>query len=199
MIIANITTYIGMDGDAEHYYCSLSQVENPSRLYPMPCNKKDRELQRKLTSVAEVTKLNKKDRWSGMKLGCYTNRFNSIEEIHSTLLETCGNEDLVTYYESSPFKEMLFISNGVNLGYKGLGEIWLNVPRSCWKDLLPNDLSEVKVKCLSCGTEHSLEDLIEDEIDYSIEKRTLYKFTVNKRDILDPCCSYPDLVWDTIL
>ena len=199
MIIANITTYVGMDGDAEHYYCSVGKIDNCTSYYPMPYSKKDDELHRKLSSNVEVLKLNKKDRYNRFELGDTTNRFNSIDEIHSTLLETYPNEDLVTYYESSPFKEMLFISNGVNLGYKGLGEIWLNVPRSCWKDLLPNDLSEVKIKCLSCGAEHSLEDLIKDEFDYEIEKRTLCEFATKKRDMLEPCCIYPDLVWNILL
>lgn len=199
MIIANITTYSGQDAEAEHYYCSVGEIETLSRFIPMPYYKKEVELYRKLTSNIEVLKLNKKDRYSGFKLGDMTNRFNIIEEIHSTLLETYPSDDIITYYESMPYKEMLYLIGGENLGYKGLGETWTNVPLSCWKDLLPDDLSPIKVKCLNCGNEHILEDLIEDEIEYSIEKRTMLKFSVRKRDMLDPCCSYPDLVWNTIL
>jgi hypothetical protein len=165
----------------------------------MPYYKKDVELYRKLNSNIEVLKLNKKDRYAGFKLGDTTNRFNTIEEIHSTLIEKYPADDIITYYESGPFKEMLYLQGGENLGHKGLGEIWTNVPYSCWKDLLPDDLSSIKVKCCNCDKEHLLEDLIEDEIEYSIEKRTMLKFAVRKRDMLEPCCSFPDLVWNTVL
>lgn len=200
MIIANITTYIGMDAEAEHYYCSYDEIENSDKFIPMPYFKKDTQLHRILTSNVEVLKLNKKGGYSWMKLGDETNRFNSIEEIQNELIKKYPDSDIVTYYESEPFKDMLFIKDGVNLGYKALGDIWVNVPNMCWKDLLPEDeWTNVNIKCENCGQKHYLADLIEGEHHYSIENRTAIKFNIKKRDMLDPCCNYPDLVWNVIL
>lgn len=200
MIIANITTWRGQDSEAEHFYCSIGEVENVQKLFPIPYFKKELYLHRTLTSLTEVNKLNRKaGPYSRISLGDLTNRFNSIEEIRDELIKTYPNNDIVTYYESSPFKEMLYIKDSIDLGYEGLGEIWLNVPSSCWKDLLPKDLTKIKVHCLNCSKEHLIEDIVDEEQFYHIEDRTLVKFTIKKRDISDPCCSYPDLVWNIIL
>jgi len=199
MIIGNITTFIGMDGDAEHYYCSFGEIDKPNKFNPMPYVSNDNELFRKLSSNIEVLKLIKKDRYSRYKLGDETNRFNSIQEIHDTLIEKYSNDDIVTYYESSPFKDMLFILNGENLGYKAIGEVWTNVPRSCWKDLLPEDLTEIKIKCFNCAQTLSIEDILDDSTHHKIENRELVNFNINKRDMLEPCCHYPDLVWNILL
>lgn len=200
MLIANISTYINVDDEAEHYYCSVGNMrEGVTKFVPMPIFIKETDLYRKITSNAEVTKLNKKDRYCGIKLGDSTNRFNTFKEIHDTLMETYPGHDIISYFEYKPFKEMLFIQSGKILTYKDLGEVFYNLPHNCWKDLLPDDLSEVKVKCLFCGSEHSLEDLIDDEIDYEIEKRTMFKFTLYKNNMLEPCCGYPQLAWNIIL
>ena len=166
----------------------------------MPYFVKKTELCRKLVSNGEVDKLNRKDNFVSFSLGDSTSRFNTINEIHEELLKKYPSQDIVTYYESKPFKEMLIVKDGEVLNYKSLGEFWVDVPNSCWRDLITeDDLLNLIIKCANCGQPHMIDKLIEDEIYYSIENRTAISFNVKKRDMLEPCCNYPNLVWNVIL
>lgn len=198
MIEANISSYIGVDSEAEHYYCHYREVEyeNPKKYGSVGYGSE--ELFREITDPKEVIKLNKKDRYCGIKLGSKTNRFNSFQEIHNELLKLFPNNNIVTYEDNQPFKEMLCYINGVDLSYKCLGELWLNVPNSCFGDLLPVD-ENIIVKCLSCNKKHPIENIIEDRFYHTIEKREIVNFTTRGYEMTDRCCKYPDLVWNILL
>jgi len=198
MIEANITTYIGQDNDAVHYYCHYDEVD-----YEIPrkyghvgygCE----ELFRTVTDPIEVIRLNNKDRAHGMHVGSETNRFNTFEEINDELLKKFPNKNIVTYEDNQPFKDMLYFIDGVNLGYKGLGELFVNIPASCWKDLLPPE-DEIIIKCENCGTIHEFENIVIDEYYHEIEKRTFIKFTTRGYEMNNRCCKYPQLIWNVIL
>jgi hypothetical protein len=196
MIIANITTYEGQCLDAEHYYCSHEEVvddNKPSIQYGGGWSKTD--LKRSIITEDEAKKLNIKDNYSGWHVGCETNRFNSIEEIHNKLIELYSDQIIVTYYNGILFKEMLYYKNGINLGYKEFGEIWNYVPNSCYKHLLPEDLNIVKIKCDDCGHEYKLDEVSEENF---WDGKILIDF-YKKRNINEPCCKYFNLMWNIIL
>lgn len=143
MIIANITSWIGQDSFAIHYYCEYRIVDDlddmlPSKYYQGGSFNKD-ELDRVITDQAEVDLAIERDEYCGFKIGARTAKFNSIEEIHSELRNRFQFQDIITYYEGQIFKEMLYIYDGVNLGVEGFGEQFTQVPRSCYIDLIPED------------------------------------------------------------
>jgi len=195
MIHANISTFIGQM-EAEHYYCRYA--ESPAfKISPhLSAGSRSPDLLRELTDPDEVAYLTKKDRYCGISLGDTTSRFQSIEQIHEELLKQFPNTDIETFKEGLPFKDMLIVKDGVNIGYKGLGEIWLDLPASCWQDLLPPD-NEIVVKCSHCGTVHEFRDLVMDE--YSVDNRTLLKFTTRGYEMADRCCKFPQLIRNFIL
>jgi len=199
MIIANITTWRGQDIFAIHYYCEFRIVDDldnmlPSKYYQGGSFNKD-ELERTITDQWEVALANLRDKYSGFKIGAKTVKFNSIEEIHSELRNRFQFQDMVTYYEGQIFKEMLYIYDGVDLGVQGFGEQYMEVPRSCYIDLIPEDRSTIKIKCENCGHEYTL-----DEVAYEKEwdERNLLQF-IPKRDMDNTCCKYFDLIWNVIL
>ncbi|MDD5649094.1 MAG: hypothetical protein PHF86_01565 [Candidatus Nanoarchaeia archaeon] len=195
MIIANITTYIGQDSEAEHYYCFYQESTStkPSLFYNgSSFNKID--LKRKLTSSSEIRNLNLKDRTAKWEFGEMINRFLTIEQILNTLKEQFKGQDIITYYESKIFKEMLCILKGVDYGYKFFGEVWIPIPTSCWSNLLP-ERNTIKIKCGNCGTIHNFEDVIEEK---EWDGKPLIQF-YKKSEVDDPCCKYYDLEWNVIL
>lgn len=199
MIIANITSYKGQCDEAEHYYCTYRKVENivdklPSKTYSGPHFDRN-QLKRTITDQNDADYLKKKDGFGGFKIGIKINRFNSIEQIHSKLIEKFPNRDIVTYYGDQLFNDMLFIKNGINIGVKSFGEVFSTIPTSVWKDLLPSP-ELIKIKCENCGKEYTL-----DEVSYErelTEKRILVKF-FRKSEMDEPCCRYFDLTWNVIL
>jgi hypothetical protein len=191
MITGNISTYIGQDGDAEHYYCSyrISEDEFPKTNSGGSYGRTD--LKHPL-SYAQASAMSRKDHFHWEE-GTMSNRFDTIEEIHEYLKQKFPNEIIVTYYEGQLFKEMLYIKEGKNLGYEAFGEVWSCVPRSVYKRLLPADL---KIKCCECGHEYKLEEVTSER---SWGEETLVQF-LDKRDLEeDPCCKYFDLEWNVIL
>ena len=198
MIEANIDSYIGQDNEAEHYYCKYGKVDHDQPRKSCSIGYGSTELKRVIVDPLEVLHLKKKDRYNGIQLGSETNRFNTFEEIHNELLKLFPNENIITYENNQPFKEMLCFIGGVDLGYKGLGEVWLSVPHTCWKELFP-DKSEIIIKCENCGQIHNFEEIVIDEYYYEIEKRTLIKFTTRGYEMNDRCCKYPELIWNVIL
>ena len=193
MIAANITTWEGMCTDAEHFYCNYCDIgDNIPNKYCSVGSFDSIELKRTL-SKSESDYLNKKD----LTISCYskgskTNRFDSIEQIHDRLKKLFPNQNIITYLESQLFKEMLYLVDGKNIGIESFGEIYNNVPTSCYKDLVPED---VKIKCERCGKEHLLED-VTYERDYNF--RPLLYFT-KKRDMDELCCNRFELIWNTVL
>ena len=189
MIVANITTFQGQCGDAEHFYCVYDKIELKN-LKTSYYGSYHTELHRILKSPKEVKYLNIKDggRWC---VGMETIRFNSIKQIHNRLKELFPNEDIVTYYERDIFKDMLCILDGTDFGYKHFGETWNSLPSSCYKHLLSDDF---KIKCYSCGKEHKLEDIS-------------YLSKYNDKDLVEfysyydikKCCRDMELVWNNIL
>lgn len=193
MIIANITSYYGQ-ADAEHYYCEYHIIEEKTIDKQYNGTSYDEtELKRKITSTNEAIYLNKKDSSNCWKIGSKTNRFNTIEEIHTDLINLFPDHTIVTYNEGILFKEMLCYVKGENLGYKYFGEVWNNIPTSCYKELLPTN--GIKIKCDDCGKEYSL-----DEVSYETEHlgKPLIQF-MKKRDMDELCCKYFNLVWNVIL
>ena len=198
MIEANISSYIGQDNEAEHYYCHYREAEYEQPRKYGSVGYGSEELFRIITDQKEVSHLQRKDRHSWIKIGSKTNRFATIEQIHEELLNMFPNVNVVTYEDNQPFKGMLCIIGGINLGYKGLGELWLSVPHTCWKDLLPNK-SEIVIKCENCGEIICFEDIVMDEYFYEIENKTIVKFATRGYEMSDKCCKYPELVWNVIL
>lgn len=194
MIIANITTFEGQCADAEHYYChyEVNPWKTPS-IYYSGASWGSEELNRVIDDQKEVDYFQKKDKFSGIRLGRKTNRFNTIEQIHEVLIKTFPDQDIVTYYESRIFKGMLYIVNGINLTYKEFGEVWVAVPTSVFKDLLP-DFSEIKIKCGDCGHEYTMDE-VSEVLEYN--NREWVKF-LHKRDMDDICCKYFALEWNVI-
>lgn len=192
MISANITTYRGQCGDAEHYYCSYRIVEDESPKTNSGGSYGREDLKHPLT-YAQAAALSRKERYPWEE-GTMSNRFDTIEEIHEHLKSTFPNETIVTYYEGQLFKEMLYIKDGVNLGYEAFGEVWSSTPRSVYKDLIPEN---VKIKCCECGHEYTLEEVTSERV---WEKGRILTEFLPKRDLEDdPCCKYFDLEWNVII
>jgi hypothetical protein len=201
MILANITTYLGQCGDAEHYYCTFMKVEEafpPKKYQGAPIGDGKDELKRTLTSEGEIAALNKKhgrhSYWKGRKI----TGFNSIEHIHKELKKRFGNKHtIVTYYEEDIFSEMLYLKDGVNLGSAAFGEVWSQLPYSCYKHLLP-PVEKIKIKCEDCGTEHEFSKM-HNERNWS-EGRILIEFAKGSRFPKCPNCKDGGyLVWNVVL
>jgi PHP family Zn ribbon phosphoesterase len=199
MIFANITSYIGQDMDAQHYYCHYKEMEDRKITQHCPIGSSGNdELMRKITTEKESKYLTNKSGGGGFryKIGMETNRFNTFEEIHNALKEKFPNQTIVTYDEGQIFQEMLYWKDGVNLGVKAFGEVWLSLPTSCYKDLLP-PLDQIKIRCQDCGTEYNFDD-VTDERNY--DGRAWIKFLTRSRDLeIDTCCSPLYLEWNVIL
>ena len=204
MLFANITSYVGQCSDAEHYYCKYHIAVPGTKISKQynGSNFSDDELIRTINSQSEVDFINIKDNGDSLhnrymyKIGMETNRFNSIEQIHETLISKFGDQTIITYNESDIFKDMLYYVDGKNMTYTMFDDIWNYVPVSCYKDLLP-DYDTIIIKCDDCGHEYKMDE-VSTERELSIEKRTLVKFN-RKRDMDEPCCSHFDLKWNIIL
>lgn len=198
MIIANITSFEGQCSEAEHYYCTYRKIKNsdnlPSKTYSGPYFDRN-QLTRIITDQNEADYLKQKDGYGNFRIGKEINRFNSIEQIHSKLIELFPDRDIVTYYKDQLFNNMLYIKNGVNLGIKAFGEVFSTTPTSVYKDLLPSP-ELIKIKCEYCGKEFTLDDVTYDR--EWIDNRTLVKF-LKKSEMDEPCCKYFDLVWNVVL
>lgn len=197
MIIANITTYLGQDTSAIHYYCSYEKVSEsiPKKYYN---GGSSNEIKKTISTQKAADFLNEKDSWGGWRIGMKINRFDSIDEIHSTLKKLFKKQTIVTYYEHRLFREMLYFKDGVNLGFEFFGEVWSGVPTSCWKDILPNE--PIKIRCGDCGKEYKLEEV---SYEREWENRTLIQFYKRYEMGIDsdeePCCKYFSLEWNIIL
>ena len=159
------------------------------------CHPNSLSIEQDLYWEAQIIQAIKRDKFCGFKVGRTTSKFNTIEEIHSELRNRFQFQDMVTYYEGRIFKEMLYIYDGVDLGVQGFGEQFVEVPRSCYIDLIPEDRTTIKIKCENCGHEYTL-----DEVAYEREwgERNLLQF-IQKRDMDETCCRYFDLKWNVIL
>jgi hypothetical protein len=196
MIVANISTFRGQDVTAVHYYCSYEKIQEsiPRKYYNGGHNN---EIKKTIKTQKEADSLNKKDncwKFSLWKIGDKTNRFDSIDEIHSTLKKLFKKQTIVTYYECQLFRKMLYFKDGVNLGYKFFGETWNSCPSSVWKDILPKN-EVIKIKCGDCGKEYNLEDV---SYERECENRILIQF-YRRSEMDEPCCKYFSLEWNIIL
>jgi len=191
-IEANITTFIGQDCDAEHFYCYYKINDDKNNLKSCSVSQHDEELTKPLNIESRI-KLRKKD---GYCFGDTTTRFDSIYEIHKLLVALFPNENIITYDECRPFREMLCIIDGENKGFEYIGEVWTCLPRSLFKDLIVGH--NYKIRCCNCSKEFSLDEVIIDEYDNEIEKRPWVKFIKYSRDLDNPCCKRPELEWNLI-
>lgn len=196
-IVGNVTSYIGQCIEAEHYYCSIYKDiiidvdSNVKALHRCRTSFEKEELFKVLTENDAIL-LNKKDDYVYREAGDKTNRFNSLKEINEELLKQFPNENIVTYHECQPYKEMLIKIDGNIKDISYLGEIWSYLPRSVYKDLLPEHF---KVKC-ECGKEYSEEEFKNIMVEYKFgEERTWIQFDT---DICE-CCGRPSLMWNVIL
>jgi len=193
MIQANISSFIGQDNEAEHYYCHIDAVDG--KIPPKQYNGSsfsDDEIDTELTE-AEAVRLNKKDSFGGYrhKAGNRTTRFESINRVHQELLKRFPDQDIVSYEECLPFSKMICIIDGVDHGVKYFAGTFSHVPRSCYKDLVPDTY---KIRCHFCHKEYQPDEVFE-EIDW--RGRPLIQF-MKKRDVDDPCNCF-ELEWDVIL
>jgi hypothetical protein len=199
MIIANITSWEGQDTSAEHYYCSYKEVDDlidklPSLYYSGPSSIMG-NLERRFTSQEEVDYLNEKDGMGSYHLGSKINRFKEIKDIHDILLEMFKGKDMVTYYEQKIFKDMICILGGVVKDYTIFKDPFTSVPSSCFKDLLPEDMSSVKIKCYACSAFHEFEDVVSED---TYNGRDWIKF-LKRREVDAPCCNRFELLWNVVL
>lgn len=198
MILGSITSYIGQDSSAIHYYCQYKIVDDKTVLRT-EFSTNDNDLNRTIKYESEVATLNKKDGWRGWHVGSETNRFNSIQQIHTELKKQFKGQIIVTYYDGKIFKKMLYFKNGKNIGYKSFGETWTLTPTSVYKHLLPPS-NQIKIKCDNCGTEYKFEDVTYER--EWMDGKTLVEF-IKKRDLeaedVNICCKYFDLIWNVVI
>jgi hypothetical protein len=193
MIQANITTYVGQDMEAEHYYCHYFHEfqDKPAPKQYNGSRWRDEELKFSLTE-SECVALNKKDRGYRHRVGDTTNRFASHRQIHEELLKQFPGQTIVCYDDGRVSKDMLYIVRGKeNLGYKFFGEVWTSVFSSVYKDLLPED---TKYRCYHCKKEYEFDDISHERV---WGDRTLVEF-LKKRDMDDPCDCY-ELEWNAVI
>lgn len=157
MIQANISSFIGQDGDAEHYYCHINVVEG--KIPPKQYNGSS---------------------WGDDEIGDRTTRFESIDRIHKELLKRFPDQDIVSYDECQPFSKMICIVDGVDHGVKYFAGTFNHVPTSCYKDLVPDTY---KIRCHFCHKEYQPDDVLEER-DWG--GRALIQF-MKKRDVDEPC------------
>jgi len=195
MILANITSYRGQCAGAVHYYCYIEEVADTK---PEPRYKYSNhdELTYELISQADADKINTKEGRRTYYVGMEVNKFNSIEDIHEVLIKTYPDQTIISYYETKPFKDMLYYVGGEDKTFTEFGEIYLNMPSQCYKDLLPN-LNTIKIKCCDCGKVYSYEELYKREWE-SESGRVLVQFK-QKRDMAYTCCKWFDLEWNVVL
>ncbi|MCK9574794.1 MAG: hypothetical protein WC979_02935 [Candidatus Pacearchaeota archaeon] len=193
MIVGNISTFEGQCADAEHFYCRYIEIENYVPKIHALSTSHGEDLQRIITDEAELKYLERKDGYCCLHIGSSTGRFQTIEQIHEALIAKFPNQDIITYDESRIFKDMLYIKDGVNVGVKFFGDVWLDVPRSVYMDLLP-DKSTIKVKCDDCGQFHELDEIAEETAHMG---RPLLQFM--RKSEIDKCCNYCNLMWNVIL
>jgi len=102
-VIVNITSWVGISGNAIHYYAKIIKDQDLQNIYlyaenedwPLP----DEDLSR-MIDHKEAEKLNKKDgRGSKWKSGMSTIRFNSEEDIIELVKETYPNDDIIILHE----------------------------------------------------------------------------------------------------
>lgn len=195
-IVSNITSFMGQCVEAEHYYCSfykdiLIDIDKGVEQLHHCRTSSNREELYKVLNEKDAELLSKKDGYFGWKVGDKVNRFNSIEELKQELLKQLPDDNIVTYYECQPHKEMLIKIDGEIKSIDYLGEVWSSLPKSVYKDLLPEDY---KVKC-ECGKEYSKEKIQEMMLTYKYGERELACFDI---DLCD-CCKRPYLMWNVIL
>jgi len=198
MIFANITSYIGLDASAEHYYCSTEVVPDsepiPIKIYNGSSSNKDEE-EHPLTAE-EALILNKKDDTHRWREGRMSYRFSTIEQIHEHLKSKYKGQNIVSYEGGNAFNGMLYIIDGTDLGYEGLGEVWTDTPNGIWGDLIPETYI---IKCRECGKIHKLENIsTKSHAGCNGAPRMHVKF-LRMSQIDKPCCKYMDLVWNVII
>lgn len=191
IIEANITSFFGQCSDAEHYYCyyKINDNKDNDRFKYCSVSQHDKELRKTLT-VEERLILKNKD---GFRSGPTTGRFNTIDEIHNLLKELFPNENIITYQEDRPFREMLCIIDGKDMGFEYIGEIWTTLPSSLYKDLIVGDY---KIRCSECGEEFSLDQVLTTERE--VDGRDWVKFIKRGSDLDIPCCKRPEIEWNLI-
>lgn len=192
MIYANINTYAGMCGDAEHYYCQYIEqnsddIPNEKRVYGGD------DLKFEIKSSNFCRELNKKDTTSRWHVGMETVRFSSIEDIHDELIRKFSDKNIVTYYNSEIFKEMLIYIDGKRYGFEYLGEQFVDLPTSCYRDLVKPDCT---IKCIICGKTFSLDEIFTLQ---SFGERDLLKNKYAHKSRFSICCDDTYLKWNVIL
>ena len=194
MIIANITSFDGLCAEAEHYYCSYDIVDNDTKIKTYYSDG-DRDLYRRILDQDEADHLNKKDTWNGWHVNMKTQKFQSIEQIHEKLIEVFPDQNIVTFYENKIFKDMLYLIDGTNVGYKIFGEIWTYIPTGVYKHLLPPE-DQIKIKCDACGKEYTITEVSTEK--NLTEDIVLIEFN-KTRHMAMPCCKDFILIWNVVL
>jgi len=201
MIEANITSYIGQDMEAEHYYCNYIEIDERVPRNATSVGFGSEELFRKIKTDRESKYLTKKASGRGgyrYRIGNEINRFNTFAEIHEELIELFPNHTIVTYYEGQFFSEMLYYKDGKNLGVKAFGEVWSDVPSSFYKNLIPPPEDYI-IRCENCKKEYKLEEVSEERF-LEIEQKDWVKF-LRPYDLyeIEPCCKPFILEWNVII
>jgi len=105
-ILVDITTYIGISGDAEHYYANVMEVESDKNIYDLirhpPRKAKSYDFVRILESEVECKQLTQKDGGGSAyryRIGNETQRFNSINQIKEHVEKEFPKNDIGYTFE----------------------------------------------------------------------------------------------------
>lgn len=198
-IVCNIHDFIGQCAGAVHFYVDVNinvdykiSDNNLSLLSNYWVIGSTYESLNKVITQEEADILNKIDGEETYHEGMKCSRFNTIEEIHKTLLEKYPNENIVTFYEKKPFKKMMIKVNGEMKDYTCLGEVWDTLPMSVYSELIPENY---KIRCYCCDhilTKEEMQPYITEKFN---NRRPLTLIHI-------PCCpkcGENDLEWNVIL
>lgn len=98
-LIVNITSWVGISGNAEHSYGKVREIETGDSIYEVAENfhryKYDEyDLERELTDLKEVLYLKKKERNPTLRVGRKTYKFNTEKQIKETVMEMFPDDDI---------------------------------------------------------------------------------------------------------
>jgi len=191
MIVANITTYRGLDSSAVHYYCEYADMPEPYEPKKDVSISNRIDLMREIKTQKDADNLNRIDGYAHFRIGKMTNRFDTIEDIHQELLNQFSGKNIISYYEREIFKNMLYIVDGKNLGFDYFGEVFTYVPSSCYRDLVPEVYT---IKCVFCGVRYLLQDVTVEK-EWNGKKLIQFK---RPRHFAHKCCDDVELVWNVV-
>jgi hypothetical protein len=107
-ILVDITSYVGISGDAEHYYAKVTEVETDRNIYDLvrhpPRKAESYDFVRTLESEVECKQLTQKDGGKSAyryRIGNETQRFNSVEQVKEWVEKEFPKNDIGYTFEGT--------------------------------------------------------------------------------------------------